>query len=137
MEALLGISLYSYFCLKLAKPLCLSYVFSSTKLENKRAEQVLPGRGFGGRGELAQTTYTHVSKCKNDRIKARKKIQQQQKWSQFGEMYQQYYKWLFLRTEIKVYKYSVLQYASLYILDFFAMSITYFMLGSNYLMKQV
>jgi hypothetical protein len=45
MEAMLGISLYSYPYLKLAKVLCLSYyayVFSSTKLE-KRAEQVLPG----------------------------------------------------------------------------------------------
>jgi hypothetical protein len=46
MEATLGISLYSYLYLKLAKMLCfliISYVFSLTKLENKRAEQVLPG----------------------------------------------------------------------------------------------
>jgi hypothetical protein len=37
MEAMLGISLYIY--LKLAKRLCLivSHIFSSTKLENKRA----------------------------------------------------------------------------------------------------
>jgi hypothetical protein len=44
MEAVLGISLYSYLYLKLVKMLCriISYVFSSTKLE-KRAEQVLPG----------------------------------------------------------------------------------------------
>jgi hypothetical protein len=52
MEAMLGISLYSYLYLKLAKLLCLSYycyVFSSTKLE-KRAGQVLPGsKGVGGR----------------------------------------------------------------------------------------
>jgi hypothetical protein len=43
MEAMLGISLCSYLYLKLAKVLCLiiSYVFSSTKSENKRAEQVL------------------------------------------------------------------------------------------------
>jgi hypothetical protein len=42
MEAMLVISLYRYPYLKLAKMLCLiiSYVFSSTKLENKRAEQV-------------------------------------------------------------------------------------------------
>jgi hypothetical protein len=30
------------------------------KLENKRTEQV------GGRREVAQTMYIHVSKCKND-----------------------------------------------------------------------
>jgi hypothetical protein len=47
MEAMLGISLYSYLYLKLAKNailLIISYVFSSTASENKRAEQVLPGR---------------------------------------------------------------------------------------------
>jgi hypothetical protein len=46
IEATLGISLYSYLYLKLAKMLCLSYyyVFSSTKSE-KRVEQVLPGSG--------------------------------------------------------------------------------------------
>jgi hypothetical protein len=44
MEAMLGISLYKYPYLKLAKMICLiiAYVFSSTKLE-KRAEQVLLG----------------------------------------------------------------------------------------------
>jgi hypothetical protein len=57
MEAILGSSLNSYLYLKLAKhyvSLIISYVFSSTKLENKRAEQVLPGSGgrvgSGGRG---------------------------------------------------------------------------------------
>jgi hypothetical protein len=56
METMLGISLYSYLYLKLAKILCLSlfisYVFSSTKLE-KKAEQLLPrsneGWGSGGK----------------------------------------------------------------------------------------
>jgi hypothetical protein len=41
MEAMLGISLYSYLYLKLAKYyvfLIISYVFSSTNSENKRAE---------------------------------------------------------------------------------------------------
>jgi hypothetical protein len=52
MEAMLGVSLYSYLYLKLAKTLCLSYyllcfLFSSTKLENKRVEQVLPRKGWG------------------------------------------------------------------------------------------
>jgi hypothetical protein len=54
---MLGISLYSYLYLKLAKPLCLTiaYFFSSTKLE-KRAEQVLPGsEGVGGRGRKQGT----------------------------------------------------------------------------------
>jgi hypothetical protein len=47
-------------------------------LEKKRVEQVLPrsgGRGGGGwgvRGEVAQTMYTHVSKCKSDKIKGEK-----------------------------------------------------------------
>jgi hypothetical protein len=53
MEATLGISLYSYFYLKLAKHyvfLVISYVFSSTKSENKRVEQVLPGSRLRGRG---------------------------------------------------------------------------------------
>jgi hypothetical protein len=45
----------------------LSYVFSSTKLE-KRVEHVLPG-SVGGGGEVAQTMYTHISKCKNDKRK--------------------------------------------------------------------
>jgi hypothetical protein len=39
------------------------YFFSSTKSENKSAEQVLPESRGGG-----QIMYTHVSKCKNDKI---------------------------------------------------------------------
>jgi hypothetical protein len=54
MEATLGISLYTCLYPKLAKTLCfliISYVFFSTKLENKRAEQVLPGsRVMVGKG---------------------------------------------------------------------------------------
>jgi hypothetical protein len=63
MEATLGISLYSYLYLILAKMyvfLIIFYVFSSTKLENKRVEQVLPGR-WGMREKVcawAQTMYT-------------------------------------------------------------------------------
>jgi hypothetical protein len=74
MEATLGISLYSYLYLKLAKCyvfLIISCVFSSTKLENKRVEQVLPRIGRGV--EMAQTMYTHVSKYKNDKIKNKRK----------------------------------------------------------------
>jgi hypothetical protein len=53
MEAMLGISLYSYPYLKLANMLCLSYYclyLLFNKLE-KRVEQVLPGsEGLGDRG---------------------------------------------------------------------------------------
>jgi hypothetical protein len=51
MEAMLGISLYSYPYLKLAKTLCLSY-YCLYLLFNKigeEAEQVLPGSEGGGR----------------------------------------------------------------------------------------
>jgi hypothetical protein len=41
-------------------------------LEKKSTEQFLTG-SRGWRGEGAQTMYTHVSKCKNDKIKERKK----------------------------------------------------------------
>jgi hypothetical protein len=65
---MLGISLYSYVYLKQAKQyvfLIISYVFSSTRMENKRMEQ----EGAGGLwGEVTQTMYTHVSKCKSDKI---------------------------------------------------------------------
>jgi hypothetical protein len=71
MEVMLGISLYSYLNLKLAKMLCLSY-YLLRFLFNKIGEQ--EGRtgsaqkqGMWGRG-VAQTMYTHVSKCKNDKI---------------------------------------------------------------------
>jgi hypothetical protein len=67
MEAMLGISLYSCFYLKLAQMLCLffiiSYGISSTKLE-KKAEQFLPGsngdRGeHGGGGSGPNNVYTY------------------------------------------------------------------------------
>jgi hypothetical protein len=51
------------------------YVFSSTILENKRAEQVLPEsekgwvRGEEQGVEVAQTMYTHMNKCKNNKNK--------------------------------------------------------------------
>jgi hypothetical protein len=41
----------------------ISHVFSSTKSENKRVEQV-----WGGE-EIVQLIYTHVSKCKSGKIK--------------------------------------------------------------------
>jgi hypothetical protein len=62
LEAMLGISVYRYLYLKLAKCyifLIISYAFSSTKLENKGWKKILPGKGVG---EVAQTMYAHVSK---------------------------------------------------------------------------
>jgi hypothetical protein len=72
MEAMLGISLYSYLYLKLAKTLSLSYYllcFLFDKIGYRRVEQVLPGRGGWGRRreEVAQAMYTHGDKCKNDK----------------------------------------------------------------------
>jgi hypothetical protein len=58
MEAMLGISLYTYLYLKLAKTLCLSY-YLLCFLFNKIGKQVRWG-------EVAQTMYTHMSKYKND-----------------------------------------------------------------------
>jgi hypothetical protein len=52
MEAMLGISLYSYLYLKLIKTLCLSYYLLCFLLKNIReqeGEQVLPGN-WGGAG---------------------------------------------------------------------------------------
>jgi hypothetical protein len=44
----------------------------SKKLENKRAEQVLPRIGVMERMEVPQTMYANVSKCENDKIKGEK-----------------------------------------------------------------
>jgi hypothetical protein len=83
MEAMPGISLYSYLHLKLAKTICLSFLlcFLSTKSEKKRTKQDLPGSrgwrwGLGMGEEVAQTMYTHVSKCKDDKIRGEKKKKQ-------------------------------------------------------------
>jgi hypothetical protein len=47
--------------------LIISYVFSSTILENKRAKEILSRRGGDGE-RWPQTIYTQVSKCINDKI---------------------------------------------------------------------
>jgi hypothetical protein len=70
MKATLGISLYSHLYSQTSKNavfLIISYVFSSTKSENKRLEQVLPGSE--GREKMAHTMYAHVNKHKKDKIK--------------------------------------------------------------------
>jgi hypothetical protein len=70
--ATLEISLYSYLYPKLAKTLCLSYYVLSS-LFNKIGQNrfCLEARGWmiGGGGRVAQTMYTHVNKCANDKIK--------------------------------------------------------------------
>jgi hypothetical protein len=71
MEVMLGISLYSYFYLKLSKTVCPSY-YLLCFLFNKIRE--LEGRtGFAWKqwGQVGggSTMYTHVSKYKNDKIK--------------------------------------------------------------------
>jgi hypothetical protein len=69
VEAMLGISLYSYLYLKLAKHhtfLIIFYIFFL--LQNWRTREwsrfCLEA---GWRGEVAQTMYTHISKCKTIR----------------------------------------------------------------------
>jgi hypothetical protein len=79
MEAMLEISPYSYLYLKLAKLiLIISYVFSSTKSEDKRAEQVLPGGEEAGGGRWPKQCI-HMSKCKNYNIKKKIEVTQRKK----------------------------------------------------------
>jgi hypothetical protein len=74
METMLGISLYSYLYLKLAKMLCLSYCILCF-LFNKIGEQggrtgsawKWAGVGVGGRGRWPQTMHTLMDKCKNNK----------------------------------------------------------------------
>jgi hypothetical protein len=72
MEARLGISLGSYFYLKLAKRLHLSY-YLSCFLFNKIGEQEgRTGSSWKQGGRWEGPMYTHVSKCKNDKIKEKR-----------------------------------------------------------------
>jgi hypothetical protein len=66
MEAMLRISLYSYLYLKQAKMLCFSYLLCF--FFNKIGQKL--GVGVGVR-KVAQTMYTHVSKCKNGKTNKR------------------------------------------------------------------
>jgi hypothetical protein len=73
----LGISLYSYFYLKLAKTVCFSYYllcFLFNKIGGTKGKnRFCLGAGRGGEG-VAQIMYTHVNKFKNDKIKLKIKI---------------------------------------------------------------
>jgi hypothetical protein len=66
MEAMLGISLYSYPYLKLAKTLSFLLLLMSSLRQNWRREQnrfCLEATGWGGEGgEMAQTMYSHMNK---------------------------------------------------------------------------
>jgi hypothetical protein len=73
MEATLGISLYSYLYLKLAKKLCVSH-YLLCFLFNIIGEDDGTGSAQKGEGrvEVAQTMYTCVSKCKNNKMRKEK-----------------------------------------------------------------
>jgi hypothetical protein len=68
IEAMLGISLYSYLYLKLAKTLSfsLSFMLFSYKIGEQEGRTLEVELVSGG--EVAQRMYTHVSKCRNDKI---------------------------------------------------------------------
>jgi hypothetical protein len=69
MEAMLGISVYSYLYLKLAKTLCLSYYRLCFFFSKIREQEEGTGSAWKwGMGKMAQTMYTHVNKCTNDKI---------------------------------------------------------------------
>jgi hypothetical protein len=73
IEAMLGVSLYSCPYLKLAKTPCLSYYllcFLFNKIRYKSVEQVC--LEVRGKRKVAQTMYTHMSKCKNNKIKKKR-----------------------------------------------------------------
>jgi hypothetical protein len=71
MEAMPGISLYNYLYLKLAKTLWLScyllcFLFNKIGGHEGRTGSAWKQEEDGGE---AQTMYTHVSNCKNEKIK--------------------------------------------------------------------
>jgi hypothetical protein len=69
METTQGISLYSSPYLKLAKMPHFSYYLLCFFFNKIREQEGGTGQG---RGKAAQIMYTHVSKCKNDKIKFKK-----------------------------------------------------------------
>jgi hypothetical protein len=79
MEAMLGISLYSYLYLNLVKTVCLLLIFYAFSSPNQRTSgwnRVCLETGEGGIRVLgvgeAQAMYTHVNKCKNGKTKEEK-----------------------------------------------------------------
>jgi hypothetical protein len=71
METTLGIFLYSYLYPKLTKTICLSYYhlcFLFNKIREKGRTRSAWKQELGVRWEGGSTMYTHVSKCKNNKI---------------------------------------------------------------------
>jgi hypothetical protein len=77
METTLGISLYSYLYLKLAK-IHFSYYLLSFLFNKIREQEGRTGSAWK-QSEVAQIMNTHVNKYKNDKIKIIKVIWQQEK----------------------------------------------------------
>jgi hypothetical protein len=73
MEPVVGNSLYSCLYSKLAKTVCLSYYLLYFAFD-KIGEEGETGSAQKGTGEVVQTMYTHVIKCKNEQIKGKNKI---------------------------------------------------------------
>jgi hypothetical protein len=79
METTLGISLYLYLKLTKTMSFLLSPMFCLQQNQKRgfctEAENEKLGKKNGGKqwGEVAQTMYTYISKCNNDKIKERKK----------------------------------------------------------------
>jgi hypothetical protein len=72
MEAMLRISLHSYLYFKLAKMICLSYCllcFLFNKIKEQKGRTGSAQKQGRVEGKVTQIMYTHVSKCKNDKIK--------------------------------------------------------------------
>jgi hypothetical protein len=67
----LGLSLYNYLYLKLAKTLCFSYYLLSF-LFNKFGDQEVRTHSAWKWWRVVQIMYTHVGKCKNDKTKNKK-----------------------------------------------------------------
>jgi hypothetical protein len=67
MKTIHGLFLYSYLFFKVAKMPCFSYYLSCFFFyEIGKQEPFCPD--MRGGGEVAQIIYSHVSKCKNDKI---------------------------------------------------------------------
>jgi hypothetical protein len=76
MEAMLGISLFNYLYLKLAKTAMsfLSLMFSlQQNWKTREQNRFCLEEGYWAVWGVVQTMYTHISKCKNDKIKEREK----------------------------------------------------------------
>jgi hypothetical protein len=93
METTQGISLHSYLYLKPAKTLCFSYYFLCF-LFNKIREQNRTGSAQKqGGGEVAQIMYTHVSKCKNNKIKTKIIVGRRERIQRVTEGVELYHSW--------------------------------------------